>query len=79
MTENKNPFKDAIQTDALVVKPGVKPITDFNAKQKLIESLEFLTKNDLVEIAEEEHGLMLDRRLTKQKMIDAIMDEIEKE
>ena len=23
MTENKNPFKDAIQTDALVVKPGV--------------------------------------------------------
>ena len=53
MTENKNPFKDAIQTDALVVKPGVKPITDFNAKQKLVESLEFLTKNDLVEIAEE--------------------------
>ena len=49
-----------------------------DAQQKHIESLEFLTKNDLVEIAEEEHGLILDRRLTKQKMINAIIDEIEK-
>ena len=76
MTENKDPFKNAIQTDALVVKPGL--TIDLDAQQKHIESLEFLTKNDLVEIAEEEHGLILDRRLTKQKMINAIVDEIEK-
>ncbi len=77
MTENKDPFKNAIQTDALVVKPGLTTYP-LDAKQKYIESLDFLTKNDLVEIAEEEHGIVLDRRLTKQKMIDSIIDEIEK-
>ena len=68
---DKNPFKDAIPTDTVVVKPG-KPI---DVKQRLAESLEMLTKNDLVELAEEEYGIQLDRRLTKQRMIDQILDE----
>lgn len=68
---DKDPFKDAIQTDTVVVKPG-KPI---DVEKKLAESLEMLTKNDLVELAEEEYGIQLDRRLTKQRMIDQILDE----
>lgn len=68
---DKDPFKDAILTDTVIVKPG-KPV---DVEQKLAESLEMLTKNDLVELAEEEYGIQLDRRLTKQRMIDQILDE----
>ena len=68
---DKDPFKDAIPTDTVVVKPG----KSVDVEQKLAESLEMLTKNDLVELAEEEYGIQLDRRLTKQRMIDQILDE----
>tara|TARA_B110000858_G_C17622808_1_gene389786 strand:- start:448 stop:714 length:267 start_codon:yes stop_codon:yes gene_type:complete len=67
-------FKDAVETTPLVISGGVltKP---YNVTVELEKSLTKLTKNQLVEHAQSEHGMELDRRLTKQKMIDRILEE----
>ena len=67
-------FKDAVETSTLVVSGNV-ATTSYNATVELEKSLTKLTKNQLVEFAQSEHGMELDRRLTKQSMIDKILEE----
>jgi len=67
-------FKDAVETSTLVVSGNV-ATTPYNATVELEKSLTKLTKNQLVEFAQSEHGMELDRRLTKQSMIDKILEE----
>ena len=67
-------FKDAVETSPLVISGSV-TTTPYTATVKLEKSLTKLTKNQLVEFAQSEHGMELDRRLTKQSMIDKILEE----
>ena len=67
-------FKDAVETSPLVISGSV-TTTPYTATVKLEKSLTKLTKNQLVEFAQSEHGMELDRRLTKQNMIDKILEE----
>ena len=67
-------FKDAVETSPLVISGSVM-ISPYNATVELEKSLTKLTKNQLVEFAQSEHGMELDRRLTKQSMIDRILEE----
>ncbi len=68
-------FKDAVETSPLVISGSVTTTTPYTATVKLEKSLTKLTKNQLVEFAQSEHGMELDRRLTKQSMIDKILEE----
>ena len=64
-------FKDAIPTSTLVIKPEV---TALDPKLDTKEGLATLTKNELVEFAQEQIGIDLDRRFTKDKMINLIIE-----
>ena len=63
-------FKDATPTSTLVIKPQ-NNIVDIKKLDN--KNLQRLTKNDLVELAEEKFGIELDRRFTKNKMIEMIL------
>tara|TARA_B100000963_G_scaffold361781_1_gene399476 strand:- start:653 stop:877 length:225 start_codon:yes stop_codon:yes gene_type:complete len=63
-------FKDATPTSTLVIKPQ-NNIVDIKKLDN--KNLQKLTKNDLVELAEEKFGIELDRRFTKNKMIEMIL------
>jgi len=64
-------FKDAIPTSTLVIKPEV---TASDPKLDTKQGLATLTKNELVEFAQEQIGIDLDRRFTKDKMIKLIIE-----
>ncbi len=66
-------FKDAVETSPLVISHVNTATVD--TEEVLEDSLNKLTKNQLVILAQSEHGMELDRRLTKQKMIDRILEE----
>ena len=63
-------FKDATPTSTLVIKPQNNAV---NLEKLDDKTLQKLTKNDLVELAEERFGIELDRRFTKTKMIEMIL------
>ena len=63
-------FKDATPTSTLVIKPQNHKVSIEKLDDKTLQKL---TKNDLVELAEERFGIELDRRLTKTKMIEMIL------
>lgn len=65
-------FKDATPTNPLVIKPS-SSIVDLEKLEE--KTLKKLTKNELVELAEEKIGIVLDRRFTKTKMIEMILVE----
>jgi hypothetical protein len=72
---DKDMFKDAVETSPLVVSGQA---TKTVSLERLLEdNLQNKTKQQLVEFAEEHLGLDLDRRLTKQNMIDKILEECE--
>ena len=64
-------FKDATPTSTLVIKPEV---TALEPQLDTKEGLATLTKNELVEFAQEQIGIDLDRRFTKDKMIKLIIE-----
>lgn len=66
-------FKDAVETSPLVISDALTKPYDSQAELEI--SLQNLTKSKLVEHAVEEYGLDLDRRLTKQQMIEKILEE----
>ena len=63
-------FKDATPTNPLVIKPSSNVVDLEKLDEK---NLQKLSKNELVELAEEKIGIELDRRLTKTKMIEMIL------
>lgn len=63
-------FKDATPTSPLVIKPSSNIV---NLEKLEKKTLQKLTKNELVELAEEKIGIVLDRRFTKTKMIEMIL------
>jgi len=65
-------FKDAIPTSTLVVKPNTVP-TDSEKATK--EGLQSMTKTKIVEYAQQELGIELDHRLSKQAMISQVVNE----
>ena len=65
-------FKDAIPTSTLVVKPNTVP-TDSEKATK--EGLQAMTKTKIVEYAQQELGIELDHRLSKQAMISQVVSE----
>jgi hypothetical protein len=66
-------FKDAVETSPLVIRHASTATAD--TEEVLEDSLNKLTKNQLVILAQSEHGIELDRRLTKQRMIDKILED----
>ena len=62
--------KDATPTSPLVIKPSSNIV---NLEKLEKKTLQKLTKNELVELAEEKIGIVLDRRFTKTKMIEMIL------
>lgn len=74
MTE-KDMFKDAVPTSPLVVSGQATKTVSL--ERVLDDKLQNKTKQQLVEFAEEHLGLDLDRRLTKQNMINRILEERE--
>jgi len=66
-------FKDAVETSPLVISHVNTATVD--TEEVLEDSLNKLTKNQLVILAQSEHGIELDRRLTKQSMIDKILED----
>ena len=64
-------FKDAIPTSTLIVKPNTTP-EDLETTTK--EVLQSMTKTKIVEYAQQELGIELDHRLSKQAMIDQVID-----
>ena len=64
-------FKDATPTSELVISAN----STLDNKISNDINLEKMTKKQLIEFAESEIGIELDRRLSKQKMIDRIADE----
>ena len=65
-------FKDATPTNPLVIKPSSNEVDLEKLEEKTLQKL---TKSELVELAEEKIGIVLDRRLTKTKMIEMILVE----
>jgi hypothetical protein len=66
-------FKDAVETSPLVISHANTATVD--TEEVLEDSLNKLTKNQLVMLAQSEHGIELDRRLTKKSMIDKILED----
>lgn len=66
-------FKDAVPTSPLVVSGQV--TKNVSLERVIDNKLQNKTKQQLVEFAEEHLGLDLDRRMTKQNMIDKILEE----
>ena len=66
-------FKDAVETSPLVISHANTATVD--TEEVLEDSLNKLTKNQLVILAQSEHGIELDRRLTKKNMIDKILED----
>jgi len=64
-------FKDATPTSELVISAN----STLDNKISNDNNLEKMTKKQLIEFAESEIGIELDKRLSKQKMIDRIADE----
>ena len=67
------PFTDATPTSTLVINGQDHQSND--KEIKLEDKLKKLTKTELIDFAQEKHGIDLDRRLVKQKMIDRILEE----
>ena len=65
-------FKDAIPTSTLVVKPNTVPM-DLEKATK--EGLQSMTKTKIAEYAQQELGIELDHRLSKQAMISQVVNE----
>ena len=65
-------FKDAIPTSTLVVKPNTVPA---NSEKATKEGLQAMTKTKIVEYAQQELGIELDHRLSKQAMISQVVNE----
>tara|TARA_B100001094_G_scaffold38579_1_gene32935 strand:- start:1021 stop:1245 length:225 start_codon:yes stop_codon:yes gene_type:complete len=65
-------FKDAIPTSTLVVKPNTVPA---DSKKATKEGLQAMTKTKIVEYAQQELGIELDLRLSKQAMINQVVNE----
>ena len=65
-------FKDAIPTSTLIVKPtNLENISTDVTK----DSLQQLTKSKIIEFAQQELGIELDHRLSKQAMISKVINE----
>ena len=64
-------FKDATPTSELVISANTSPDREISN----YTNLEKMNKKQLIEFAESEIGIELDRRLSKQKMIDRITNE----
>jgi len=64
-------FKDATPTSELVISAN----TSSDREISNYTNLEKMNKKQLIEFAESEIGIELDRRLSKQKMIDRITNE----
>ena len=65
-------FKDAIQTSTLVVKPTNLENISTDVTN---DSLQQLTKSKIIEFAQQELGIELDHRLSKQAMISKVINE----
>lgn len=65
-------FKDATPTSTLVIKPLNKTIEHNGINE---ESLKVLTKNEIVLLAQQELGIELDHRLSKQEMITKVVND----
>jgi hypothetical protein len=68
-------FKDAVATSPLVVSGDTLQNKSLNSVME--DTLQERTKNELVDFAQENFGIDLDRRLTKQNMINRILEESE--
>ncbi len=65
-------FKDAIPTSTLVVKPTNLENISTDVTR---DSLQQLTKSKIIEFAQQELGIELDHRLSKQAMISKVITE----
>ena len=65
-------FKDAIPTSTLVVKPTNLENISTDVTN---DSLQQLTKSKIIEFAQQELGIELDHRLSKQAMISKVINE----
>lgn len=65
-------FKDAIPTSTLVVKPTNLENISTDVTR---DSLQQLTKSKIIEFAQQELGIELDHRLSKQAMISKVINE----
>jgi hypothetical protein len=65
-------FKEANATSELVISSG--PVNDSN-KIDYKQNLDDMTKQQLIDFAESEIGITIDRRLTKSRMIERIIEE----
>lgn len=66
-------FKDATPTSTLVVKPIAENIVKIDSITE--ENLKELTKNEIIDLAQQELGMELDHRLTKQDMISHVLND----
>lgn len=68
-------FKDAVATNPLVINGNT--LQNKSLDSVMEDKLQKRTKNELVDFAQEKFGIELDRRLTKQNMINRILEESE--
>jgi len=68
-------FKDAVATNPLVINGNT--LQNKSLDSVMEDKLQKRTKNELVDFAQENFGIELDRRLTKQNMINRILEESE--
>jgi len=66
-------FKDAVATNPLVINGNT--LQNKSLDSVMEDKLQKRTKNELVDFAQENFGIELDRRLTKQNMINKILEE----
>lgn len=66
-------FKDAVATNPLVINGNT--LQSKSLDSVIEDTLHKRTKNELVDFAQENFGIELDRRLTKQNMINRILEE----
>ena len=65
-------FKDAIPTSTLVVKPNT---LENQTTDVTNDNLQQMTKTKIIEFAQQELGIELDHRLSKQAMISKVINE----
>ena len=66
-------FRDAVATNPLVINGNTLQSKSLDSIME--DTLQNRTKNELVDFAQENFGIELDRRLTKQNMINRILEE----
>ena len=66
-------FRDAVATNPLVINGNTLQSKSLDSIME--DTLQKRTKNELVDFAQENFGIELDRRLTKQNMINRILEE----